>query len=154
MANVTLILFYCSCDVENFLLHKHDCSQIIRERLPNQPSRDGLVWNSAPGALLTLPHFSDSLANYPFYTDMYSSGPGDKFTAVIYCQLGSPVVSTSPLYRLVSNVARSSYIARVKSIFQYIYMILIYSADQIIYVTDIFTSVLSPTLMFHRNTLQ
>lgn len=89
------------------------CSQIIRERLPRQPARNGLVWNNAPGALLTLPQFSDSLSHYPFFTDMQVSTPADRFTAVIYCQLGSPVIVTSPLYRLVANVARSNYIARL-----------------------------------------
>lgn len=87
--------------------------EIIRERLPNQPRRDGLVWNSSPGALLTLPHFSDSLADYPFFTEIHEMRPSEKFTAVIYCQLGAPVLPTSALYRLVTNVARSNYIARL-----------------------------------------
>ncbi|GFG40335.1 hypothetical protein Cfor_00928 [Coptotermes formosanus] len=89
--------------------------EIIRERLPSQPSRDGLVWNSSPGALLTLPHFSDTLHHYPFYYDMLGSQPDNQFTAVIYSQLGGPAVSTSPLYRLIKNVARSLYIARVSN---------------------------------------
>ncbi|XP_069687017.1 exostosin-1 [Periplaneta americana] len=87
--------------------------EIIRERLPSQPSRDGLVWNSAPGALLTLPHFSDTLRHYPFYMDMLGAEPDNQFTAVIYSQLGGPAMSTSPLYRLIRNVARSMYVARI-----------------------------------------
>ncbi|KAJ9595225.1 hypothetical protein L9F63_013486, partial [Diploptera punctata] len=86
---------------------------IIRERLPSQPSRDGLVWNSSPGALLTLPHFSDTLRHYPFYSDVLGAEPDNQFTAVIYSQLGGPAVSTSPLYRLIRNVARSQYVARI-----------------------------------------
>jgi hypothetical protein len=89
--------------------------QIIRERLPLQPSRDGLVWNSSPGALLTLPHFSDTLRHYPFYLDMLGAEPDSQFTAVIYSQLGGPAVSTSPLYRLIRNIARSRYVARVST---------------------------------------
>jgi glucuronyl/N-acetylglucosaminyl transferase EXT1 len=91
------------------------CLQIIRERLPSQPSRDGLVWNSSPGALLTLPHFSDTLHHYPFYYDVLGAEPDSQFTAVIYSQLGGPAVSTSPLYRLIKNVARSLYVARVST---------------------------------------
>jgi glucuronyl/N-acetylglucosaminyl transferase EXT1 len=91
------------------------CLQIVRERLPSQPSRDGLVWNSSPGALLTLPHFSDTLRHYPFYLDVLGVEPDNKFTAVIYSQLGGPAVSTSPLYRLIRNVARSQYVARVST---------------------------------------
>lgn len=90
--------------------------QIIRERLPSQPSRDGLVWNSSPGALLTLPQFSDTLRHYPFYLDVLGAEPDNQFTAVIYSQLGGPAASTSPLYRLIRNVARSVYVARVSKL--------------------------------------
>jgi len=73
------------------------------------------VWNSSPGALLTLPHFSDTLHHYPFYYDVLGAEPDSQFTAVIYSQLGGPAVSTSPLHRLIRNVARSLYVARVST---------------------------------------
>ncbi|KAK5639015.1 hypothetical protein RI129_011507 [Pyrocoelia pectoralis] len=83
--------------------------EIIRERLPKQTPRDGTVWNNSPGALLTLPQFSDSPLQFPFTVEESL----DQFTAVIYCQLGSLVVPSSPLYRLITSVARSKYIARI-----------------------------------------
>ena len=43
------------------------CLQIIRERIyPHKNAREGIVWNSDPGALLTRPGFSDSYQNFPF----------------------------------------------------------------------------------------
>lgn len=109
--------------------------EIIRERLPRQPQpRDGTVWNRFPGALLHLPHYSDTLSAFPFSsgasygvgvprpppppldTITYGSGAdsvNDKFTAVIYCQLGGPVVQQSSLYKLVASVVHSKYIKRV-----------------------------------------
>ncbi|XP_067008988.1 exostosin-1 [Anabrus simplex] len=89
--------------------------EIIRERLPAQPARDGLVWNSSPGALLTLPNFSDTWRHYPFFLNALGAQPGERFTAVIYVQLGvaAATPTASPLYRLVRNVARSQYVARI-----------------------------------------
>ena len=46
---------------------------------------------------------------------MLGAEPDNQFTAVIYSQLGGPAVSTSPLYRLIKNVARSLYVARVST---------------------------------------
>nr|CAD7569538.1 unnamed protein product [Timema californicum] len=86
--------------------------EIIRERLPKEPSRDSLVWNTGPGALLTLPHFSDTWQHYPFYQNMLGNKPGEQFTAIIYSQLGSSTMNTAPLFRLVRNVAHSQYVAR------------------------------------------
>ena len=41
--------------------------QILRERIYPHKSRDGLIWNSDPGALLTRTgSFSDSLSDFPF----------------------------------------------------------------------------------------
>ena len=86
--------------------------QIIRERLPNETFRDATVWNSLPGALVTLPSFSDSPENFPFQVD-YNNDEG--FTAIIYCQLGLSLTPSAPLYRLVTNVARSKYVSKVSS---------------------------------------
>lgn len=58
--------------------------EIIRDKLPKKKRRDGTIWNSFPGALLTLPTFSDSLQDFPFHVE----SDINKFTAVIYCQLG------------------------------------------------------------------
>ncbi|KAK7871188.1 hypothetical protein R5R35_002423 [Gryllus longicercus] len=62
--------------------------EIIRERLPGAAARGGLVWNSSPGGLLTLPSFSDSLRHFPFFLAALGASPGNRFTAVIYVQLG------------------------------------------------------------------
>ncbi|XP_075223224.1 exostosin glycosyltransferase 1 ttv [Lycorma delicatula] len=85
--------------------------EIIHERLPQQRRRDGIIWNSSPGALLTFPEFSDYWLHYPFHITPYDVG--DKFTAIIYCQLGSPVTPTSSLYRLIKNVAKSKYVVKI-----------------------------------------
>lgn len=91
--------------------------QIIRERLPRQPCREGLVWNTAPGGLVTLPDFSDAWRHYPFHLSALGATPGDAFTAVIYSQLGAAAIasSTAPLYKLIRNVAKSSHVSRVSS---------------------------------------
>ena len=68
------------------------------------------MWNSLPGALVTLPSFSDSPENFPFQVD-YNNDEG--FTAIIYCQLGLSLTPSAPLYRLVTNVARSKYVSKV-----------------------------------------
>lgn len=84
--------------------------EIIRERLPQQKVRDGVVWNNSPGALLTFPQFSDSWQDYPFFS---TDPPVPYFTAVIYCQLGTPLTPTSTLYRLVKNIGKSQYATRI-----------------------------------------
>lgn len=83
--------------------------EIIRERLPKQTPRDGTIWNNAPGALVSLPHFSDSPLDFPFSPN----SKREHFTAVIYCQLGSSLIPPSPLFKLISNVARSKFVSRI-----------------------------------------
>lgn len=63
-------------------------AQIIRERLPEYPLRNGLIWNTAPGALLTLPTFTDTSSKVPFLLDVLNQEPGHNFTAVIFVQIG------------------------------------------------------------------
>lgn len=87
--------------------------QIIKERLPEQKGRDGTIWNRSPGALVTLPEFSDTSMDFPFHTNSCT----DHFTAVIYCQLGLPVTPTSTLSRLIINVAKSKFVSRVSITF-------------------------------------
>ncbi|XP_044741369.1 exostosin-1 [Chrysoperla carnea] len=101
--------------------------EIIKERIPSSSSastsinkyRDGYLWNTHPGGLLTLPQFSDSWWNYPFYLKnlnqltTLTSTDINKFTCVIYCHLGMPLTPTSSLYRLIKNVSKSKYIVRL-----------------------------------------
>ncbi|XP_019864522.1 exostosin-1 [Aethina tumida] len=84
--------------------------EIIRERLPRQPVRDRLIWNNFPGALVTLSTFSDTKDDFPFHVQ---ESAVDGYTAVIYCQLGIQLTNTSPLYKLVSYVGKSKYIAKI-----------------------------------------
>lgn len=84
--------------------------EIIRERIPGDSIRNGLMWNVDPGGLLALPQFSDSPSSYPFYSTTLT---GDKFTCVIYCHLGLPLTQTSSLYKLIKNVGKSKYIGRI-----------------------------------------
>ncbi|XP_065165461.1 exostosin-1 [Atheta coriaria] len=83
--------------------------EIIRERLPQQPMREGLVWNNAPGALATLPTYSDTSLEFPFGDE----SSHDRFTAVVYCQLSSPVTPSSPIYRLINNISRSKFLTKI-----------------------------------------
>ncbi|XP_050314376.1 exostosin-1 [Anthonomus grandis grandis] len=83
--------------------------EIIRDKLPKKRKRDGTIWNTFPGALVTLPTFSDSKEDFPFHIELKTN----KFTAVIYCQLGIPLSSTSTLYRLVGNLSRSKNVAKI-----------------------------------------
>ncbi|XP_022901231.1 exostosin-1 [Onthophagus taurus] len=83
--------------------------EIIRERLPKTIPRDGVTWNNFPGALVTLQEFSDSPTEFPFHETSRS----DRFTAVIYCQLGLSLTSSSTLYRLLQNVGRSKHVFRI-----------------------------------------
>ncbi|XP_054268099.1 exostosin-1 [Macrosteles quadrilineatus] len=84
--------------------------EIIRERLPQQKVRDGVVWNNSPGALLTLPQFSDSWLDLPFYQQLR---PSEGYTAVVYSQLNSAVTPASSLHRLVRNVAASQHCQKI-----------------------------------------
>ena len=93
------------------------------------------MWNTHPGALLTLkPDFSDHLSDFPFdygTLEAQRSGGGcartsgghgclanttTKFTAVIYTQLtsGSQAVHLSaPIFKLARNVAATSFVDQV-----------------------------------------
>lgn len=109
--------------------------QIIRQRIWRHQSHDGLVWNSEPGALLTVkPGFSDNLADFPFsygaieahkgcedgpYSSPRRNVSSRKFTAVIYTQLASasPAVHLSaPIFKLARNVAASSFVDSVSAL--------------------------------------
>ena len=77
--------------------------QIIKQRIWRHTYQEGLVWNSDPGALLTLPEFSDSLSHFPFHfgeEQQQLKAPNaaatgcEKFTAVIYTTLTSASTSS------------------------------------------------------------
>lgn len=80
-------------------------------------SRDGLVWNFSPGALLTQNNQSDSLRHYPFHYNIFGIEPEPYFTAIIYSQLASSLTVNSPIYRLLRSIARSQYVSEVSKFF-------------------------------------
>lgn len=87
--------------------------QIVRERLPDYPARNGLIWNSSPGALLTLPTFSDSSSSMPFLLETLGHEPGHNFTAVIFVQGGAAMTPTAALYKLVKSITKSQFVDSV-----------------------------------------
>lgn len=95
--------------------------EIIRERLPDNPVRSGLIWNTSPGALLTLPTFSDSPQHFPFLLDTLGYKPSDNFTAVIFVQIGQALTPSSALYKLVKSITKSQFVNRI---------LIIWAADQ------------------------
>lgn len=89
--------------------------QIIRERLPDYPQRNGLIWNTSPGALLTLPTYTDSCRNMPYLLDILGHEPGHNFTAVIFVQIGVQLTPSAALYRLVKSITKSQFVDRVSA---------------------------------------
>lgn len=87
--------------------------EIIRERLPDYPVRNGLIWNSSPGALLTLPTFADNLKDFPFYLDVLGYEPRSNYTAVIFVQVGQVINPSSALYKLVKSITKSQFVNRI-----------------------------------------
>ncbi|KAG4074562.1 hypothetical protein HA402_005627 [Bradysia odoriphaga] len=87
--------------------------EIIRERLPDYPQRNGLIWNTSPGALLTLPTYTDSCRNMPYLLDILGHEPGHNFTAVIFVQIGVQLTPSSALYRLVKSITKSQFVDRL-----------------------------------------
>lgn len=67
-----------------------------------------------PGAHFIMPEYSDAAITYPFYYKKLGRQPSAKFTAVIYAI--SPVMaSSSSLFRLVRNVAKSASVHKVSA---------------------------------------
>lgn len=87
--------------------------EIIRERLPDYPVRNSLTWNTSPGALLTLPTFSDSPTRFPFLLNTLGFEPNGNFTAVIFVQVGQALTPSSALYKLVKSVTKSQFVNRI-----------------------------------------
>ncbi|EDW32054.1 GL11446 [Drosophila persimilis] len=87
--------------------------EIIRERLPDYPVRSSLVWNSSPGALLTLPTFADSSRFMPFMLNSMGAEPRHNYTAVIYVQIGAAMGPNAALYKLVKTITKSQFVDRI-----------------------------------------
>ncbi|KAH8253390.1 hypothetical protein KR032_005261 [Drosophila birchii] len=87
--------------------------EIIRERLPDYPVRSSLVWNSSPGALLTLPTFADSSRYMPFLLNSMGAEPRHNYTAVIYVQIGAALGPNAALYKLVRTITKSQFVERI-----------------------------------------
>lgn len=92
-------------------------SQIIRERLPDYPHRNGLIWNQSPGALLTVPTFSDTAHRFPFLLEGVGLRPGPNYTAVIFVQIGAQLTPSSALYKLVKSITKSQFVDKVRKQF-------------------------------------
>uniref|UniRef100_A0A182NVB9 Glycosyl transferase 64 domain-containing protein n=1 Tax=Anopheles dirus TaxID=7168 RepID=A0A182NVB9_9DIPT len=86
---------------------------IIRERLPEYPHRNGLTWNTSPGALLTIPTFSDTHRRFPFLLDKLGYTPGLNYTAVIFVQIGTQLTPNTALYKLVKSITKSQFIDKI-----------------------------------------
>ncbi|XP_070506515.1 exostosin-1 [Chironomus tepperi] len=95
--------------------------EIIRERLPDYPVRKGLIWNTSPGSLLTLPTFSDNLRDFPFYLDVLGYEPRSNYTAVVFVQVGQAINPSSALYKLVKSITKSQFVNRI---------LILWAADQ------------------------
>lgn len=92
--------------------------QIIKERLPKLQSRDGIVWNTSPGALVSQHSYIEYLQfNLPFNYHLLGRQPSSNFTAIIFSQHNS---LNTPLYRLVRNIAASKYLTQVNTLRKYI----------------------------------
>lgn len=83
----------------------------MRDRIYRYLARPLHLWNAGPGAPYMMLEFSDTLLDFPFFYRQLGAVPVDKFTAVIYAT--SPVISSSPLFRLLKNVAKSVYVHKV-----------------------------------------
>ena len=86
--------------------------QIIRSRL--FPNKAALlpVWNSFPGALVALPHYSRDPKDFPFYHINFETS-SEKFTAVIHTT-ATVVRDSTSLFRLIKSVGQSSFVSKVK----------------------------------------
>lgn len=85
--------------------------ELVRDRIYRYLARPLHLWNTGPGAPYMMLEFSDALLDFPFFYRQLNAAPVDKFTAVIYAT--SPVMSSSPLFRLLKNVAKSPYVHKI-----------------------------------------
>eukprot|EP00094_Tigriopus_californicus_P014074 TCALIF_13630-PA protein Name:"Similar to ttv Exostosin-1 (Drosophila melanogaster)" AED:0.10 eAED:0.13 QI:0/0/0/0.6/1/1/5/0/474 len=112
--------------------------EIVHDRIRSHQARDGLIWNSDPGALLVRsPDFADSISQFPFEhfrldssrylspnsssssssslttREGHSDGLVKNFTAVIFTQLPNPTFPNAPIFRLIRNISRSPFVAKI-----------------------------------------
>ncbi|KAI0229804.1 Exostosin-1a [Lamellibrachia satsuma] len=94
--------------------------EVMKERIFRLAARPTFVWNSLPGSLIMLPEYSSDLKRYPFYWRHLAVTPPEKFTAVMYTKsktvissLSSSSPSSSALYRLISNICKSTFLFRI-----------------------------------------
>ena len=106
--------------------------------------RSVALWNTAPGALVVRPEFSQrDSTDFPFYwrrqtTDLRTTGPlvngtvparrlvngtdadgllpPPWFTALLYVTVPGPVTSSSVVYRLIKAVGRSRHLRKVRTV--------------------------------------
>lgn len=104
-------------------MHIHYClyvcaKQILRDRISGHVSgavRASGQWNTAPGGLVALPEYT---GNLPWQqrqdVDVGGPSPYTSFTALVYASghSTSPYI-TSPLYRLLKSLAKTSYLRKV-----------------------------------------
>ncbi|XP_036113159.1 exostosin-like 1 [Molossus molossus] len=86
----------------------HTTLEIIQDRILGVSAHPTLLWNSPPGALLTLPMFSTSPSDFPFYHLQQGSRPEGRFSALIW--VGAP---GQPPLKLIQAVAGSQHCAQI-----------------------------------------
>ncbi|KAM7098682.1 exostosin-like 1 isoform 2-T2 [Molossus nigricans] len=86
----------------------HTTLEIIQDRILGVSAHPSLLWNSPPGALLTLPMFSTSPSDFPFYHLQQGSRPEGRFSALIW--VGAP---GQPPLKLIQAVAGSQHCAQI-----------------------------------------
>lgn len=92
----------------------HSTLEIVKERIVGHLARPLSVWNSSPGGLAINLSFSDYLAHFPFYINNLGVEPSNRYTAVVFVShVGSGPLHTSPLYKLIKNIAKSKYVHKI-----------------------------------------
>jgi hypothetical protein len=80
-------------------------------------SRDGVVWNTSPGALVSQHSYTEYFNfNMPFNYHLLGKKPSSNFTVVIFSQHNS--INTA-LYRLIRNIVASKYLTQVNNLRYY-----------------------------------
>ncbi|XP_037802046.1 exostosin-1b-like [Penaeus monodon] len=88
--------------------------EIVADRVRRHRARSLAVWNSSPGALAVNLSFSDYLPHFPFYLTSLGISPNPRYTAVIaVTHGGTGLTQTTPLYKLVKNIARSKFVEKI-----------------------------------------
>lgn len=88
----------------------------MRDRVSVGLSRTLFVWNSLPGAVAMLPEYSDTLAEYPFYSSQLAFPLKPLFTAVIYATSPS-VINSVTFNKLMKSLAKSKHLDKVSLAF-------------------------------------